>query len=657
MLPCCHAHGGRSRGPRQVPDGEALVRQGEEGQHFYLLDAGECVATITNGACVQEVKRYQPGDLFGEKALLESTVRAATITAVGEGVRVWALSREAFEAKLGCLSQLKAEQYITDPRTLIATFYGKGDGAGSAGTLGARSGVGAGAAADAAPASDAPSSWFAVYRPCSRDSIAKMLGRVGTGKGLNIKGKSAKKNRLSGFVPFCQISRNEDKAELEATPADARFRIFYHDEAACATARAAFESMLVELQVEKGSKLQIAVQEVRRLTEYEPAAYGLDVPEAVLMQVYIHRADVSPEIGWETGRDSEPAFLDMNRHALRDGSAPPVVLYQFDKQSPLNPLGLLMAYAEARVTPVVSDFDTFLVGSKGMRYDAPPPPEQVALMHWALGHTKALLAEPNMTGWMGRWLKILKEEARNGFHPALPKYGFGDPTSYGLIGDIVDATSVCGAVRHGAECFNFYFPQELDPEFLIVWDGLDSPPWKSPPLPAEPTPPPTHPRPPAWPRAEDCPSICSPCEAAVTEPELRAFLLERAAEGFSFPLNPVWPVRDQGWLEVLHALQSHGDEQRRNLQSWFPPASGLLESIEAIHAEHPEGFCMREDTSMRRGYSVLINYTDCDTRDLANFASLELSREAKARWRRVLVGLKMYLLNHPAPAIGTGARA
>ena len=66
---------------------------------------------------------------------------------------------------------------------------------------------------------------------------------------------------------------------------------------------------------------------------------------------------------------------------------------------------------------------------------------------------------------------------------------------------------------------------------------------------------------------------------------------------------------------------------------------------------------MREDTSMRRGYSVLINYTDCDTRDLANFASLELSREAKARWRRVLVGLKMYLLNHPAPAIGTGARA
>ena len=41
----------------------------------------------------------------------------------------------------------------------------------------------------------------------------------------------------------------------------------------------------------------------------------------------------------------------------------------------MNPLGLLMAYAEENVTPVVSDFDTFLVGSKGMRYE-PTPPEQ-----------------------------------------------------------------------------------------------------------------------------------------------------------------------------------------------------------------------------------------------------------------------------------------
>ena len=68
-----------------------------------------------------------------------------------------------------------------------------------------------------------------------------------------------------------------------------------------------------------------------------------------------------------------------------------------------------------------------------------------------------------------------------------------------------------------AECFNFYFPpQELDEEFLVVWDGFSDPPWES-----------------------------------RSEPELRKFLLERVQEGYTFPVNPVWPVRDPGWFEVL----------------------------------------------------------------------------------------------------------
>ena len=74
---------------------------------------------------------------------------------------------------------------------------------------------------DVFPTPDSPTHWFAVYRPCSRDSIAKMLGRVGVGKGLNIKGKSAQKNRLSGFVPFLQIHDNSHKPLVEASPAEA----------------------------------------------------------------------------------------------------------------------------------------------------------------------------------------------------------------------------------------------------------------------------------------------------------------------------------------------------------------------------------------------------------------------------------------------------
>lgn len=46
---------------------------------------------------------------------------------------------------------------------------------------------------------------FSVWRPTSSDAIAKMMRGEGTGKGLEIKGKSAKKGALSGYIPFLQI--------------------------------------------------------------------------------------------------------------------------------------------------------------------------------------------------------------------------------------------------------------------------------------------------------------------------------------------------------------------------------------------------------------------------------------------------------------------
>ena len=79
-----------------------------------------------------------------------------------------------------------------------------------------------------------------------------------------------------------------------------------------------------------------------------------------------------------------PEFMDMNLHGIREDSYPKVVLYQYDLSDPMNPHGLLIAYAESapqpRVKPVCSDFDTFTVGSRGMRYDAMPE-EQCSLIH------------------------------------------------------------------------------------------------------------------------------------------------------------------------------------------------------------------------------------------------------------------------------------
>ena len=154
------------------------------------------------------MKRYQAGELFGEMALLNRSLRAATVTAVGEGVRVWALGRDAFEVRLGSLGQLRAEQYLTDPRALIANFYANGDAAGPAGTLKKRSSWLArwlGSWFGSAKKTDA-SSWFAVYRPCSRDST-KMVGR-GHGERAEHQGQVCQEEPPLGFVPFVQIEEH-----------------------------------------------------------------------------------------------------------------------------------------------------------------------------------------------------------------------------------------------------------------------------------------------------------------------------------------------------------------------------------------------------------------------------------------------------------------
>jgi hypothetical protein len=119
---------------------------------------------------------------------------------------------------------------------------------------------------------------------------------------------------------------------------------------------------------------------------------------------------------------------------------------------------------------------------------------------------------------------------------------------------------------------------------------------------------------------------------------LRSFLLERAAEGFSFPLNPVWPVRDPGWLDVLHELQQH-EEANANLARWFPPDERILERVKEIHTRYPDGFKKMDEGENRRRPSFYVNLVDCDTREVGNFAELELTREVKARWRRVRAAL------------------
>jgi len=597
--------------------GDAIIRQDDTGEEFFIVQSGECVATVRTGSDVQEVQRFYTGELFGEVALLKNAPRAATITALTQ-VEVLYLSRRRFERMLGPLSLLRERSYLNDPRKIIADYYQPGDQRGPWGALMQTLPVGATRSFETAPVftptpRQAHSTvsvqkgdttlWFAVFRPTSKDAIAKMLSGMAVGKGLNIKGKSAKKNRLSGFVPFVQISDNNHKPAVERPPADAVIRIYYKTK----PAREEAFNLLVAMMQEERSYMSYASDgsrekdqpQIYRNDRYIPTVFGLDVPATLVCEAYIMRPDLTPWVDWETGRPSEPAFMNMNLQASYGGTHPEVVLYQYDEANPMNPRGLLVAYAEAAVKPVVSDFDALLVGSRGMLYE-PLPRDQVEMMAWTLDKAEEILANRAEGSWTERWLEHIEGSKKDhDFHPVIPKYGFGDPTSTKLISKVIAHTAPCGAVRHGAECFNFYFPQEVDNEYLIIWDGFSGTPW-----------------------------------AYKNETELKAFLLERVHEGFCFPLNPVWPIRDPAWYEVLRALRK-SDHAQKNLLAWYPEDVGILDRIDFIHADCPDGFQKKQPEAQKTEPSHQ-RQTMLQNKGTAGSSSEQFQNQVQARVSRVL---------------------
>ena len=89
----------------------------------------------------------------------------------------------------------------------------------------------------------------------------------------------------------------------------------------------------------QGARWGMAQPEVRTVELYAASgAYGLDMPERLFLQVFMWRADISHEKGWETGRPSEPAFMDLNLHATRDvSSLPRAAVWQDDVDEPMWP--------------------------------------------------------------------------------------------------------------------------------------------------------------------------------------------------------------------------------------------------------------------------------------------------------------------------------
>jgi len=305
---------------------------------------------------------------------------------------------------------------------------------------------------------------------------------------------------------------------------------------------------------------------------------------------------------------------------------------------------LLVAYEEEQVLPVASDFDAFLFGSKGVEYPAVPS-DQLPFVESLLRHVETILSRPGAETWTQRWLEVVKGQGRKtpagagtGGTDSLPpvgipmpkkvtpgatkmgrrgtisgsmgkkradgRFGFGDTISTSIIEHMCSRPGNYGAVRHAAECFNYYWPQELDEEYLICWEGYADIKWRY-----------------------------------VTPEGLRDFLLERVLEGYAFPLNPKWILCDEGWYKVYEAMEAQGGATRRALDAWWPPSSGLRERMAHIHTNYPHGF-----TRSRHSY-VEIDDGDGVGNDM-ELAQLQFRRylalrRAKLKLRVVLFWMKL----------------
>lgn len=76
----------------------------------------------------------------------------------------------------------------------------------------------------------------------------RLLNQTAVGKGLNVKGKSAKRNHLSGFVPFLQISDNKHKRKLGKGVMNARVRVYFQTHEAQELVKMELASIMRELE-------------------------------------------------------------------------------------------------------------------------------------------------------------------------------------------------------------------------------------------------------------------------------------------------------------------------------------------------------------------------------------------------------------------------
>jgi rhodanese-related sulfurtransferase len=86
----------------QVPvkRGEVVIREGEEGDYYYVIEAGRCRVERMVGGVTVALAELKSGDAFGEEALASEARRNATVTMTADG-RLLRLGKKDFQQLLG----------------------------------------------------------------------------------------------------------------------------------------------------------------------------------------------------------------------------------------------------------------------------------------------------------------------------------------------------------------------------------------------------------------------------------------------------------------------------------------------------------------------------------------------------------------------------
>jgi cAMP-dependent protein kinase regulator len=91
---------------------ECVIKEGDEGDCLYVVSSGtlSCTKVFPGNTEPTFLKRYQPGEAFGELAVLYNAPRAATITS-DEECLIYALDRATFNHIVKDASVRRREKY------------------------------------------------------------------------------------------------------------------------------------------------------------------------------------------------------------------------------------------------------------------------------------------------------------------------------------------------------------------------------------------------------------------------------------------------------------------------------------------------------------------------------------------------------------------